>query len=977
MSLPAAGPAKAVPEGTASGVQPVDPVDAVLSAVFGHSRPTSEEISALASHREGFGIGWAFLQFVRTGRLKSRFCLPVKIVDLSEFLHNARKLKVFLGSLPSSPSSLKTLKCGPDVCTPECLPVLTAFLSGSLEEGNEGKGAASCLKTLIAASCGLDDCPPLFISLPPSLECLDLKGNRFRRPSMESLTSALEAGRLPSLFIVDLSDNPLGPSGVRALAKGLCIPLQSLRLARTGARGKGVEALAEVLKEKKVTSLCLLDVEGNSMGAGGLRHLGGAICTAGAVPHLQVLILRENDLTDADLEQRDYAPLSELLSTDQLRELEELDLSGNKLFDQPLGVEGGVDRVSAAALAAAGRFPKLQILNLANNGISSEETALFANALGKGEGGPSVLEDLDLSGVCSRVEGEEEEEEGEGEGVQAVANAVSSGRLSRLISLRLRCRGDLTSGPVTSLLHALGKGKSPNLRAIEVKVLEQVAEHPDEVPNLPVVYDKAVGAVVSAVEGEGWPPKIETLVLDFWNGYLRSACMGSLGRALGSGRGSFLRQLELNWFCIGGDETNGGGLLGLAESLGEGGMPLLEDLSLCVGCGGSVGGAELGKALSEGKVPSLRSVKLGLPVREMLSAVCDGLCAGTSPPPLMRMQLFLHNDTDVVHGDPSHPILRLAEAIRSGRMFFLQKLSSDHACFDGATATLLGEALMHKKANLVFLEEISLEMPQIDVSAFFLDAMCARGGCLPSLRMLDLGGVSLNVDLSASLSTLISSGRLPSLSECQVSVDLNREDLVDAFEKSLMSPHSASLRRIQLYFSYLSANSLMQLTRFLLTCLASEYLTKLEVLEVKEIGENAGVLSLCEGIGKGKLVSLRELTLREVSFEFESEASALSAALEAEKVPRLSVLKIISASMTDNGLKVLTESWASRPPPPLEHLDFFHNTFTDKGAESLAEFFGSGSQRMPFLSKISLRENAIGEGGKAMLRKALPDVVDL
>uniref|UniRef100_A0A0G4FGE1 EF-hand domain-containing protein n=1 Tax=Chromera velia CCMP2878 TaxID=1169474 RepID=A0A0G4FGE1_9ALVE len=211
---------------------------------------------------------------------------PPPAVSPSHFSLGARKLKVLLSSLPSGPSSLQTLTC----------------------------------------ECDLDDSSIFFQSLPPSLEFLDLRENRLRRPSMESFSFVLAARWLPTLLSVDLSDNPLGPFGVRALAKGLCAPLQSLRLGRTDARKEGAEALAEVLKAKKVSSLQTLDLAENEMWAGGFKPLAAALSELGAVPSLRVLILKKNSLTHVNSEetQRDYAPLSALLSTDRLTELEEL-----------------------------------------------------------------------------------------------------------------------------------------------------------------------------------------------------------------------------------------------------------------------------------------------------------------------------------------------------------------------------------------------------------------------------------------------------------------------------------------------------------------------------------------------------------------------------------------------------------------------------------------------------------------------------
>eukprot|EP00820_Chromera_velia_P012459 Cvel_23277.t1-p1 / transcript=Cvel_23277.t1 / gene=Cvel_23277 / organism=Chromera_velia_CCMP2878 / gene_product=hypothetical protein / transcript_product=hypothetical protein / location=Cvel_scaffold2381:316-3108(-) / protein_length=179 / sequence_SO=supercontig / SO=protein_coding / is_pseudo=false len=157
-----------------AGDQIVQPVDAVLSAAFGHTLPTAKHISALCSHREGFGLGCVLLHFMRTGRSR----LPLGALDLSEFSLGARKLQYLLSSLPLGPSSLETLTCGPGVCTPSSLPVLAAFFQRLKAGGGGGVTAeakmACSLKNLIASKCEMDDSHLFFWSLPPSLEALHL-----------------------------------------------------------------------------------------------------------------------------------------------------------------------------------------------------------------------------------------------------------------------------------------------------------------------------------------------------------------------------------------------------------------------------------------------------------------------------------------------------------------------------------------------------------------------------------------------------------------------------------------------------------------------------------------------------------------------------------------------------------------------------------------------------------------------------------
>uniref|UniRef100_A0A0G4I8K6 Uncharacterized protein n=1 Tax=Chromera velia CCMP2878 TaxID=1169474 RepID=A0A0G4I8K6_9ALVE len=894
-----------------AGVLPSgETVDAALSAAFGHTRPDADEISALCSDRDGFGLGWVLLQCMRT-RLKA----------------------------------------------------------GGGERGARGEGPCS-LKTLIASKCELHDSRLFFQSLPSSIETLDLGGNRFRSASMESLSSVLAARWLPALLSLDLSDNPLGPFGVRALAKGLSAPLQSLRLARTGAKKEGVEALAGVLEAKKVSSLQTLDLSENEIWAGGCKFLASALCASGAVPSLTNLILKKNNLAHVKPplpipfgsgveEERDYAAICQLLSTDQLRELQELDLSENDLFS-----EKHPNSVPVSHLVTEGRFPKLRILNLGKNWMGTAEVAAFANALT--ERAPP-LEDLDLA--SSGDERDAEEGEALELGVQAVAAALSSGRLSHLTRLRLIDRYDVKADAVRSLFRAIEEDKVARLRTLELGYYS--ANHWDE------PYDDAVEVLARAVAA-GKIPKIENLLLDVYYGMLSSATVSVPGRALGSGGVSALRKLELKWKCGMDDDSS---LLGLAEGLGGGGMPLLEDFDLSVWCdGGTEGVKEIGELLSRGKIPpSLRRVRLELPAHDVLSSLCDGLCVGTCPSPEMRLDLKLHDqfgslDEDELKG----PLSSLAETIRTGRLSYLRKFASEVNIFMYAESTEeVGEALTNPGACLAFLEEIWPQIYDSDNAVAFLRGMQRGRGCLQSVEKIytglqrETGGPRV-----PPLSSLITAGTVPSLKE--VRVNLATADLkgVQAFAACLCSPPAASLRQVEVSFGTGSFSpepepeGSAKVMMFSVS-LASEHLTKLQVLNVKNVRQGMGVLSLCAGLEGGKLSSLRELSLQSVRLQ--SDARALADALVAEKLPGLRVLKIRLCHLSDEGLKALTDVWMGASPPPLEHLDLSDNRLEAGGAETLAAFLGS--KRIPSLFEVILGGNGVGSVAKAMLERGFPKIV--
>uniref|UniRef100_A0A0G4I7X8 Uncharacterized protein n=1 Tax=Chromera velia CCMP2878 TaxID=1169474 RepID=A0A0G4I7X8_9ALVE len=501
------------------GTRSLQTIDNVLCSLFEHARPTVKEISEWASDRKGFGLAWVLLEFIKTGRA----LLPLERLDLSDFSLGAGKLTCLFSSLPEGPHFVETLRCSPHVCKDKSLSVLLSFFE-RLKGGGTGGGTSICLKTLDLSKCDLDDIADvMFLLLPRSVEHLDLSGNRLRTPSMTVLSSVLALDRLPHLLSFDLSDNPLGPSGLRALSRGLSSPtqvlhLQSLKLARTKVREEGVETLAEALKARKTTSLQTLDLEGNDMRAGGLKQLASAV-NEEAVPHLRVLTLKENKLTRLRSNEVDFAPLAEFLSTSALKELEELDLSDNPLYVG--GNEG--DFAFAAALLVPGRFPKLRRLNLGGFPMHSGQVEVFATALGV-EGAPS-FEELVLSHAG---EGESSE------GIVALANALGSGHQSQLRAFRMHHRGDILREAFVGFSGSLGAGKNPNLRSLELFVLSRGDGSE---------FSGGVSAMAEVIR-EGGLSSLENFRLNIFVRSTDGAALASLGEALGGGGCPSLQKLD-------------------------------------------------------------------------------------------------------------------------------------------------------------------------------------------------------------------------------------------------------------------------------------------------------------------------------------------------------------------------------------------------------------------------------------------------
>uniref|UniRef100_A0A0G4GQU2 Uncharacterized protein n=1 Tax=Chromera velia CCMP2878 TaxID=1169474 RepID=A0A0G4GQU2_9ALVE len=890
-----------------------------------------------------------------------RTLLPLASLDLSGFSLSTRKLKLLLSSLPSGPGVVETLRCGPRVCKDACLPALLDFLQ-RVRAGGTGGAPSISMKTLNLSKCDLAQAAvAIFHQLPRSLEHLNLSGNRLRTMSMESLASVFSFGWLPHLLSLDLSDNPLGPSGLKAFARGLSsspqsLPLQSLKLARTKAKAEGVGALAGALKAKKTTSLQTLDLAENEMRPAGLKHLSSAVNTE-AVPQLRVLILKNNLLTYVAFEERNWCSAAELLSTSSLKELEELDLSENRLFDMEIGGAGTGSQLSAAAVAVPGRFPKLRRLDLGGiypAVISSEQLAAFATSLGVG-GLPSLQELVLPFGGSDHNPNPE--------GVVALANALTSGNLSQLRCLKLQFRYDMTDEAFAGLCRSLATGKVSLLQFLDLVLNDNDSA-------------EGVGALAEMI-GEKRLSFLESFRLKL--SAVKGFAVSGLGLAFGCGGCPGLQKLDLKW-----SEEGDEGVRGLAEGLGGGRLSSLRDLCLSVDCGvGGEGETEwagegcraLGEVLSTGKVPSLRTVRIDWPCDQSFASLCEGLSQGRVDPPVMvdidLRRRGLENDTYL-------GVRRFAETIRAGKLSGLRKVSSTrYRMLSREGAGVLGEALTHADALLNSLEELHILSQTQEANAFFFQGLSRGTGQLPALHTLHCahGAEStIGTDGAQSLSALVSGGRVPSLKDLKVELEGIGQEGMQAFAATLSSPHVFALRRLDVFklTSFHSANPAVEVD-ILSGALSSGHLRRLEELWVRGLWGVEDVRALCVGLGSGKLSSLRTLHFWNCSFGGQG-SRALSEVLVAEKLPSLRILEAELTGLADEGVSAFVDVWMTRDPPPLQHLNFQHNALTGAIVNPVLRLLGS--QQLPALETLSLFGNErIDERARESLLGTFPEVV--
>uniref|UniRef100_A0A0G4I602 Uncharacterized protein n=1 Tax=Chromera velia CCMP2878 TaxID=1169474 RepID=A0A0G4I602_9ALVE len=932
-------------------------VDAALSAVFGHVLPCAETISALVSHRGGFGLGWVLLQFMRTGR----FLLPFGSLDLTDFSLGAAKLELLFSSLcfPSDPSTLlETLKCGPTVCKGRSLAVLIDFLQRLKASAGEVGGLSISLKNLILAKCDLGDTDVcvLFPSLPPSLCSLDLSDNLLRSGSMGALGRVLSFNWLPSLVDLDLSNNYLGPGGMRAFAKGLQasahgLSLQSLKLRGTGVGAEGLGALAEGLKEGKTRSMRHLDLGSLDWDAKGVKSLTEMLNTS-ALPGLRSLDLSDQigDSEDIEDEARSEgaAALGRLLSSTGLRGLEDLNLS--------LVWTGGGE--ACAKAIAARHLPNLRSLSLRETDMVPSGVLDLANAFAAGKAPELRVFRLVDCWVPDHLQSSDADPTFEVP--DALVKALNSGHLSQLTVLQLQEVYDFFGAGFNSLLRCLAEGPLPVLQSLDLQALNSP---PFLGGMVSLSVDEGVTALAEGMGG-GKFPLLENFVFSIPSSRMKlgGECIRLLCRALVSGKVSTLKRLELSW-----TEEGGEGIRGLVEGLREQTPPPLEHLSLycCFGqrdeeSQGMVACREVGEILSTCKVPTLKSIELRLPDAGSLSFLCQGLLLGSLPPSLV-VDLY-----GIVGEAGNEAVERLSEILCAGKMTGLQTLSLSG--LNQEMARGFGEALTHAESSLACLERVNAGINGAEREAgiaAFLNGMRAGPSRLPSLRLLDFGGLwhgdALGVGGARGFFFVVSSGKIPSLERLHVDCRELGGEGMHAFSRTLSSPHISRLQELEVTFQ--EGNSGDAEMGMLSVGLGFGQLRGLQELTFGGL-TGAGLETLCVGLAGGTLCSLRKLSLQQNPLGA-AGGVALAGIVNAEKLPSLRELEVDHTGIGDEGVTALSEAWLERQPPPLEIMRMGVAEIGDDGLEPLVRILASG--RLSLLKKFKLEGNRFSAAAKHLL----------
>ncbi|XVE78035.1 hypothetical protein DITRI_Ditri13aG0111800 [Diplodiscus trichospermus] len=210
----------------------------------------------------------------------------------------------------------------------------------------------------------------------PSLRILNLRGNDLRKDDAVSLRYALV--HMPSLEILDLSDNPIEDDGIRSLipyfaeASKKCSPLADLNLEKCELSCEGVTQLLDALSTlgRPLKSLSIADNGLGSQVAGALGKFWGT--------SIQVLNLEGIGLGPSGFRKLKDVGMENLM-------LVEINISKNR---------GGIETAKFLS-KLIGWAPKLIAVNAAYNLMPVESLTLICSALKTATG---HLEKVDLTG---------------------------------------------------------------------------------------------------------------------------------------------------------------------------------------------------------------------------------------------------------------------------------------------------------------------------------------------------------------------------------------------------------------------------------------------------------------------------------------------------------------------------------------------------------------------------------------------------
>ena len=368
-----------------------------------------------------------------------------------------------------------------------------------------------------------------------SLEQLSLSSNdEIEDAGVMAVAIAIDTVGLPALTVLDVQGLAMDDEGCAAIAKAMAncrLPvLRKLIMTNNSIGPDGAIALAAALQSGNVRKLELLDLEANSVESRGVAALARALFASGATPAFRELNLKDNDIDELPME------MAEALEACKVPTLKVLDLG-----------ENGLTEIRAlVAPMASNALSTIEKLNLESNPIGNRGVMALATVLSCGA--MPALQDLDLTDTdCGS------------DGCVALAEALGNGAAVALKDLSL---GDnqIEKEGAMALAGAVSKGA---LQALETLVLETCGlEH------------EATGAIIEALAKKA--PCLHSLNLNHNQMGQRGAAR--VAAALEAKPMMFLQELQMS-----GNGIDGQGFALLANAIGRGATPSLEELDLSNG----------------------------------------------------------------------------------------------------------------------------------------------------------------------------------------------------------------------------------------------------------------------------------------------------------------------------------------------------------------------------------------------------------
>uniref|UniRef100_A0A0G4F1V7 Uncharacterized protein n=1 Tax=Chromera velia CCMP2878 TaxID=1169474 RepID=A0A0G4F1V7_9ALVE len=310
-----------------------------LFVILKRSGLSAETLSALARHRDSFGLAWLCCRLYMENKASWKTSVdPPQAIDLSETIGlSAKKVIFFLDWLPDS---VEEVKLGPRAA----IPLFVRFLEKEEAARESGRRKRLNLSLQVKSwrqnSIGPEEAPILLPVLLPSLEKLSLKGNILGIEGFRALAEGMREGKAGSLKVLDLEETGFEKEGLMVLCQAIKetgLKVEELNLSGNPVRPLDIRSDGS-WEEGEIEAVC-------------------SVLSVSSLPCLRVLFLRGCRLGDSHVQQ-----LCAVLGRGDVPNLESLNLEGNLKFPESTGLDCLVRALRVDSL------PHLKNLNVITEG---------------------------------------------------------------------------------------------------------------------------------------------------------------------------------------------------------------------------------------------------------------------------------------------------------------------------------------------------------------------------------------------------------------------------------------------------------------------------------------------------------------------------------------------------------------------------------------------------------------------------------